>query len=90
MDFSDPLIGSCRIPMALKGAKRVNAKPGSNKLPITPLILAAIKSCLDLSLFDDKMFWAACCTAFFGFLRAAEFTASKDDLLSGKFFALSN
>ena len=23
--FSDPLIGSCRIPMALKGAKRVNA-----------------------------------------------------------------
>ena len=88
--FSDPLIGSCRIPMALKGAKRVNAKPGANKLPITPLILAAIKSCLDLSLFDDKTFWAACCTAFFGFLRGAEFTASKDDLLSGRFLALSD
>ena len=88
--FSDPLLGFCRISMALKGAKRVNSRPGVSKLPITPAILVLIQDRLDFANHDDKMFWAACCTALFGFLRSAEFTTSKEDLFKGKFLALSD
>ena len=44
------------------------------RLPITPDILTAIYRCLDYSVYDDVLFWAACCLAYFGFLRSSEFT----------------
>ena len=62
--FPDPLLDCCRVPLVLKGARRISSKSKVSKLPITPLILIAIKSNLDLNLFNDRMFWAACCTAF--------------------------
>ena len=73
--YSDPLFGCRRIPLVIKRLRRL--KPDSTrkpKMPITPAILLTIKSYLNLSLHDDLMLCAACCTAFFGLLRAAEFT----------------
>ena len=80
--FSDPLLGSCHISMGLKGAKRVKSRPVVSTFPITPAILVLIKDHLDFSNHDDKMFWAACCTAFFGLLRSAEVTTNKEELTS--------
>jgi integrase len=42
-------------------------------LPVTPLILNAIKEALE-SRPDANMLWAACCTGFCGFMRGGEFT----------------
>ena len=36
--------------------------------------LKIIRNSLDLRQHDHLMFWAACCLAFFGFLRSSEFT----------------
>ena len=38
--------------------------------------MLVLQTALAVSLFDHIMFWAACCTAFFGFLRVSEFTCS--------------
>eukprot|EP00794_Sanderia_malayensis_P001769 gene1769-1970_t len=62
--------------MVVRGLRRNPPKTKApEKLPITAVTLQTIKLYLDFANFDDVMFWAACCTAFFGFLRAAEFTA---------------
>eukprot|EP00795_Rhopilema_esculentum_P014765 gene14765-5872_t len=67
--YPDPVRGLRRV-------KSTNAAP--IKLPITALILNTNKVQLDLTKFDDAMLWSACCAAFFGFLKAAEFTASSN------------
>jgi hypothetical protein len=33
-----------------------------------------IYRCLDFAVYDDVLFWASCCLAYFGFLRSSEFT----------------
>ena len=44
--------------------------------PITAAILHRFYSLVDLNNYRDSLFWAACCTGFFGFLRSGEFTTS--------------
>ena len=72
--FPDPLIDSLRLRRVVRGIKRSQGSSDMQRLPITDDILMVIFSALDLSLFDHRMFWAACNLAYFGFLRSAEFT----------------
>jgi hypothetical protein len=58
--FPDPLSGCLRLQRVLKGIKRRQGSSSDKRLPITPAIFRAIYSHLDLSQYDDVMFWAAC------------------------------
>eukprot|EP00794_Sanderia_malayensis_P005038 gene5038-biopygen4099 len=82
--FCDPLDGCVRVPMAIRGLRRQQAAPPKQKMPITPFVLRLIKLELDMSRPDDIMFWAACLTAFFGFLRASEFTVPPEGFTASK------
>ena len=70
----DPLQDLPRVPLVLKGLKRVQGDNRRVKTPITSLVLFSMKLQLNFQLYDHVMFWAACCLAFFGFLRCSEFT----------------
>ena len=54
----------------------------TSRLPITPAILRSIFRLLDMSEYDDVLFWAACCLAYFGFLRSSKFTVPNADAFS--------
>ena len=88
--LSDPLIGCLRIPLVVKGLRRIKSQKSPPKLPITPLILHYILGQLNLENFNDVMFWAVCCTAFFGFLRAAEVTVTPDKCVGNTYLAVSD
>ena len=72
--FSDPLSNCLRLQRVMRGIKRSQGSPVAQRLPVTDSILVLIHRALDLSLFDHRMFWAACTLGYFGFLRSAEFT----------------
>ena len=81
MGFEDPFAGKPfpRLEYVLKGIKRAQAAAGNQtrpRLPITPPILSKLFKVWDSTANPDSaMLKAACCLAFFGFLRSAEFTA---------------
>ena len=61
----------------IRGIKRQQGDQPRTRLPITISILHRLKSQLQdhpMCLVDKRMLWAAFCTAFYGFLRSAEFT----------------
>lgn len=75
--MADPLSNAPRLELVLRGIKRsqaarIPAKPA--RLPVTKATLLTIRASLNPSAPDDRMLWAAACTAWFGFLRVSEFT----------------
>ena len=67
-----------RLQQVLKGIKKAQAvsRQPAIRRPITPTILKGIRATLlsQPRCFSNIMTWAACCLAFFGFLRSSEFT----------------
>ena len=69
--LTDPTKNNFHLATTLRGIKRVKGLTVSQKKPITPQILLAIRNQLN---WDDPWhatFWAVCLVAFFGLLRKA-------------------
>ena len=73
--YGDPMINTPMLTLARRGATAA-APPRPLREPITLPTLVSFLSSLNLSQFDDSVFFAMCCLAFFGFMRISEYTVS--------------
>ena len=80
--FKNPLQENWFLDTILKGIDREKGVGVKRKLPITPHLLLSIKQGLNLSSPLDSVFWAACLTAFYGFLRKANLFPPNDKSFS--------
>jgi len=84
--FADPLQNCLRLQRVVRGIKRMQGVARTNmRLPVTCEVLRLIRSSLDVTAYNDCMFWAACTMAYFGFLRSAEFTVPSLSAFDSKF-----
>ena len=76
--LGDPFAASMPLlVLMLNGIKREQGRPAADpRLPITPVILRQLRAVWGQTphRWDSTMLWAVCTVAFFGFLRAGEFT----------------
>lgn len=80
--FTDPMADCQRLHHVLRGIKRVQGPVSYKRLPITDDLMHIIFGSLTVNNPDHEMFWAACTLAYFGFLRAAEFTVPNADVFN--------
>ena len=69
LGYGSPLSENWYLSSILKGIRRFKGNATSQKLPVTPKILAGILTVLDLSQPFDIVFWAACLVGFISFFR---------------------
>ena len=76
LGIPDPTAGATRPARLLRGIRLSRSSPRLPRLPISNSIMHLLCNALSSPTFDNIMFWAACCTAFFGFMRVSEFTCA--------------
>ena len=85
-----------RLELVLQGIKKEYLRTSQHRhtrLPITKSIMSKIRLVLQqrTNNYNNKLLWAACCTAFFGFLRCSEFTVpSQNDYDPDSHLSLSD
>ena len=72
--YNNPLENCFRLERVQRGIKRCQGTGTRQRLPITISILRKLYQILNFNDYADALFWAACLTGFFGFLRCGEFT----------------
>ena len=69
-------------PLIINGIQRVHLRVSQSRVLVTPTILCSVKDVLDQDPlgFNNRLLWAVCCTAFFGFMRSGKFTVLSSSL----------